>query len=274
MALQVLFMMLGAGLGFAIYHPINSDSPVDDLGKGAVVIQGVSAVFSLWFGGWVAGRFTPVVSRASGRLHGFLVWCSATVAGVLVVSLGAGWIMGDLAKLVGGGLSAAGKPAAAAVADAGKDALKQSADTVNSFIDEAVAGRNADNPAATVRAKREVGLALTRLFSPLHEGKEAENKAALTRALVEQAGMSQADADRVVREWTETYTRLKADLAAAKEKAETKAREAADKAAHVLTIFSLGAFAAFVFGAVSAVCGGAQGAKAAYKHDYRPDTLV
>src|SRR5690349_21256049 len=69
MALQVLFMMLGAGLGFALYHPITSDSPVENLGTGAIIIQGVSAVFSLWFGGWVAGRFTPRASRASGGLH-------------------------------------------------------------------------------------------------------------------------------------------------------------------------------------------------------------
>src|SRR6478752_5649199 len=101
LALQVLFMMLGAGLGFALYHPITSDSPVEDLGKGGVIIQGVSAVFSLWFGGWVAGRFTPLASRAAGGLHGFLVWCTATVAGVLIVSLGAGWMVGDLAKVVG-----------------------------------------------------------------------------------------------------------------------------------------------------------------------------
>ena len=99
LALQVIFMLLGAGLGFALYHPITSDSPVEDLGTGGVVIQGVSAVFSLWFGGWIAGRFTPLASRAAGGLHGFLVWCSATVAGVLIVSWGAGWVLGDLGLL-------------------------------------------------------------------------------------------------------------------------------------------------------------------------------
>jgi hypothetical protein len=278
MALQVLFMMLGAGLGFALYHPITSDSPVEDLGKGGVIIQGVSAVFSLWFGGWVAGRFTPLASRAAGGLHGFLVWCAATVAGVLVVSLGAGWMIGDLAKVVGGGLSAAGKPAAAAVgagADLAKEGAKQSSDLLTSFTDQVLANQPADtNKATTVAAKREVSLAVARLFNPLQKEKMTENKAALTRVLVEQAGLTQEDADRLVREWTESYNRLSADLAEAKNAAEEKARVAADKAANVMAVFSLGAFVAFVLGAISAVCGGRHGATVAFKYDHKSAAVL
>src|ERR1019366_483329 len=119
LALQVLFMLLGAGLGFAIYSPLTDANPIADLGTGAVIIEGISAVFSLWFGGWVAGRFAPKGTRHAGWLHGFLVWSAATVAGVLIISIGAGWALGDLSKLVGGGLSMAGKPAAALAEGAG-----------------------------------------------------------------------------------------------------------------------------------------------------------
>jgi len=277
LALQVLFMLLGAGLGFALYHPITSDSPIEDLGKGGIIIQGVSAVFSLWFGGWIAGRFTPLASRASGGLHGFLVWCTATVVGVLIVSGGAGWMLGDLAKVVGGGLSAAGKPAAAAVsagADLAKDGAKQSSDMLASFTDQVLANQPADtNKAKLVAAKREVGFAVARLFNPLQKEKMTENKAALTRVLVEQAGLSQEDADRLVREWTDSYARLSADLTAAKNAAEEKARVAADQAAHVLAMFSLGAFVAFVLGSISAACGGRHGAAVAFKYDHRPAVI-
>jgi len=271
MALQVLFMMLGAGLGFAIYNPVTNDNPVADLGTGAIMVQGLSAVFSLWFGGWVAGRFTPVASRSSGRLHGFLVWCAATVAGVIVVSGSAGWALGDLSKLVGGGLSAAGKPVAAAVSgatDLAKDAAKNNSDLLGSFVSEATAGRPADTDrAAGVRAKREIGLAVTRLFNPLQQDKMADNKAALIKTLTDADGLSQADAERLVNQWTDSYNRVRSDLEAAKQDAAAKAREAADKAAHVLAIFSLVAFVAFVLGAISATCGGGHGAKAALKRD-------
>lgn len=270
-AMQVLFMMLGAGLGFAIYNPITSNSPIEDLGAGAIVVQGISAVFSLWFGGWVAGRFTPVASRTLGSLHGFLVWCAATVTGVIIVSAGAGWAFGDLSKIVGGGLSMAGKPAAAAVsgaADLAKDADKKSSDTFASFVDEALATRAPDAPRdGTVRAKRELGLAVARLFNPLQKDKMTENKAALTKVLVDDAGVKQADADRIVGEWTDSYNKLRADLDAAKDQAETKAREAADRAAKVLAVFSLCSFAAFVIGSLSAAWGGHQGAKCALQHD-------
>lgn len=280
LAAQVLFVMLGAGLGFAIYHPITNDNPVADLGTGAVIIHGISAVVSLWFGGWIAGRFTPFVSRASGGLHGLLVWCAATVLGIVVVATGAGWIMGDLSKLVSGGLSAAGKPAAAlagAGADAAKDAAKQSSDTLSSFVDEAVASRqggaNTPASASSVAAKREVGLAVARLFNPMNEEKMAENKTALTNALVNQAGLSPTDADRLVRDWSDSYARVKADLAAAKEQAAQTAKVAAEEAAKVLTIVSLATFFAFVLGAAAAAGGGRQGALAAFRHDYGATVL-
>jgi hypothetical protein len=277
LALQVLFVMFGAGLGFAIYNPITSENPIEGLSRGAIIVQGVSAMFSLWVGGWIAGRFSPLISRASGGLHGLLVWCAATVAGVLVISLGAGWMVGDLSKVVGGGLSAAGKPAAAAVSgvsDLAKNAAKQTADTLKSFTDEAVAQRPGDAPrAGSVRAQREISLAVGRLFNPMQKEKMADNKAALTRALVE-SGISPQDADRLVAGWIDTYNELTADLTAAKDQAEAQAREAAEKAARTLSIFSLAAFFAFLIGALSAAYGGYQGAQSAYKHDDRGEIPI
>jgi hypothetical protein len=266
LALQVLFMMLGSGLGFAIYSPLTNDNPVADLSTGAIVIQGVSAVLSLWFGGWVAGRFTRGSCR-TGWLHGFSVWCVATVAGVLFVAAGAGWILGDLSKLVGGGLSMAGKPAAAlasGAADQAKDALQQSGDTLASFGEEALGRRPAGSGAGpTVRAKREIGMAVARLFNPAAPSDVDANRSALIQTLVEHTGLSQAEATQVVTDWTASYERLKADLAAAKAAAETKARELAEKAANALAVMSFCAFFGFALGAIAASCGGKHGAACA-----------
>lgn len=268
-ALQVLFVLLGAGLGFAIYNPLSNDNPVADLGTGALVVHGVSAVFSLWFGGWVAGRSSSIYGRTAGGLHGFVVWCAATVAGVLMVSAGAGWVLGDLSKLVGGGLSLAGQPAAevaGGATDAAKDAAKQSSDTLASFTEEALGGQRAGTPPqANVRAKREISLAAARLFNPLQKDNVSANRAALVKTLADTAGMSEADANALVTSWIESYDRLKADLAATKDAAEAKAREAAEKSADALAIFSLGTFVAFVIGAIAASCGGRHGARIAIR---------
>lgn len=274
-ALQILFMMLGAGLGFAIYTPMTDENPVANLSKGAAVVQGVSAIFSLWFGGWVAGRFTPLAARAAGCLHGFIVWCAATVVGVLIVTAGAGWAMGDLSKLVGGGLAAAGKPAAAltgGAADAAKDALKKTGDTLNSFVEEASAGRPA-NSRETIRTKRELTAAVSRLFNPAGSANSSDARSATIAALV-QSGMSEGDAGKMVDDWTASYNRLKADLEAAKQHAAQKAREAADKAADALATLSLAAFFAFLLGVGAAACGGAIGAKHATKRDLSAELPV
>lgn len=273
LALQVLFMMLGAGLGFAIYSPLTNDNPIADLGTGAVVVQGISAVFSLWFGGWVAGRFAPLHTHMTGWLHGFVVWCSATVAGVLLVASGAGWVLGDLSKLVGGGLSMAGKPAAAlaeAAPNAAKDALQQSGLTTSSFVDEAIGRIPSSNPTGSIRAKREVGFAVARMFNPTQNAGTAENRAAVVKALVDHTGATEAEAERTVAAWTASYDRLKADLAAAKTQVEAKAREAAEKASKALSIFSLCAFVGFSLGALAASLGGKHGAMIARKHTLDP----
>jgi hypothetical protein len=275
LALEFLFMLLGSGLGFAIYSPLTDAHPVGDLAAGAVVVEGISAVFSLWFGGWIAGRFAPATFgvRSIGWLHGFAVWATATVVGVLIVTAGAGWALGDLSKLVGGGLSLAGKPAAALAgtsADGAKSAVKQSADTVSSFVDEAVAGRSAgstgNNP---VRAKREIGFAAERFFTADSASSNTANRSALIKTLIDDAGMSDAEAEKTVADWSASYDRLKADLAAAKEDAALKAREAADKSAEALAAFSLCAFVALVFGGLSASCGGHQGSIFAKKWPHR-----
>jgi hypothetical protein len=275
-ALQLLFTLLGAGLGFALYNPISDENPIADLGKGAVIIHGISAVLSLWFGGWVAGRFTPAGVRASAWLHGFLVWTTATVAGIVIVSLGAGWIMGDISKLVGGGLSAAGKPMAAmtsSMADMAKDAAKQSGDTVSSFVDEALGTRALTAPRdENIRAKREISMTLASLFNPMNDTTRAEKRAAAIKTLDEYANLNEAEATRTVDGWIASYDRMKAEFNAAKEQAEAKARVAAEKAADALAIFSFCAFAAFVLGAFAASCGGCHGAKCARR--YEESTVV
>jgi len=274
LALHIVFMMLGAGLGFAIYTPTTDANPVKDLAGGAMVIQGVSAVVSLWFGGWIAGRFTHRASRRSGCLHGFMVWSLATVAAILAISIGSGWAFGGLTNIVAGSLSFAGKPAAAlagSAADLVKDSAKRTGNSVGSFVDEAVNEHpSTSGQSGTIRARREIGLAVERLFAPYQQANMAANRAAAVKVLVDDAGMSEAEADKLVSDWTASYQNLKEHLTAAKNEAEAKAREAAEHASNILSIFSLCTFAAFLLGAVSASMGGKHGAECAAKHAGAP----
>ncbi len=264
LALHVLLMMLGTGLGLSIFSPMTEENPVADFSIGALVIHSICAIVSLYFGGWVAGRFTRTGTRTTGWLHGFSVWCAATVAGVIMVALGAGAMLGGLSKIVGGGLSAVGQPAAAvagSAADLAADETKKSGETITSFVDESVSGLAVDKPTKeSIRAKREISMAVARLFNPAQKENVGANRAALVTALVTHAGMSEADADLAVTEWTKTFESLQADLASIKTAAEKKAREAAERAADAMATFSLWSFCAFLIGLVAATWGGQVGA--------------
>lgn len=264
LAVHLLLTLLGIGLGAGMIDPVTDESPLAAFSVSAVITWGISALIALWVGGWVAGRFVPNGSKHSGCLHGFLVWSLATIAVFVFATSSLGLAIGGTAKVVGKGIELAAKPAAAAaggVADVAKDALKQNTDAVNSFLGEAMETRSKDaNPASTVRARREIGYAVTKLFTPGNDAGSAENRAAVSRALVEHAGLSEADANQKVSEWTAAYDRLKADLQAAKDKAEQKAREAADKASKALACAALWTFAAFLLGAVITSVAGKCGA--------------
>lgn len=260
LALHVLFMMLGAGLGLAIYSPLTDENPVADVSIGALVVHSICAIIALCLGGMVAGRFSPVHARATGWLHGFSVWAAATVGGVIMVALGAGVMVGGLSKMVGGGLSAVGQP----VAELASSAMNQSDETITSYVDEAVGNLPDDGPASDrIRATREVGMTLGRLFNPAQDGDTAANRTAAVTSLVDHTGMTPDEAERNITEWTNSFDRLQASLAEAGERAETQAREAADSTADALGTFSLWAFAGFLIGALAASFGGYLGAKCA-----------
>lgn len=260
LAVHLLLTLLGIGIGAGILDPVTDENPIANFSTGAAVAWGVSALIALFIGGWVAGRFVPAGYKRSGCLHGFLVWSVATIVMFGVVGSTTGAAIGGAAKIAGEGVKLAGKPVAAAAggaADVAKDALKQNSDSVSSFLDEAVQSRtDTSSPAKAVAAKREIGYALTKLFAPGNEANMQENRAALVKVIAEQTGISEADANAQVDRFVASYERLKADLKVAKEKAEQKAREAADRASKALAHAAIWTFVAFLLGAIVASVGG------------------
>lgn len=266
LAIHILLTLLGLGLGVGSLDPITDENPVAKLGMGAAIAWCVSALIALWCGGYVAGRFVPASFRRTGCLHGFLVWSVATVVALILSMSGAGALIGGAAKVVG----AAAKPVAAAasgVADLGKTALQQNSDAVGSYVEEALQSRGQNIDAASaVRAKREIGYALTQLFAPGGKASDQEKRAAVVQALTK-AGVSEADANRMLTEWTASYERMKADLERMKTEAEAKAREAGEKASDAVSSAAIWTFVAFLIGAIVASIGGKCGAAYLYKDD-------
>ncbi len=274
MGIHLLLTALGAGAGLATFTPMSDTNPVVNFSVGAAIVWTVCALVALAFGGFVAGRFSH--SRHSGFVHGVLVWSLALIITILLLSMGTGMVLGGALKVLGEGLGIGGKAAAASVSEIAKEAGKRTTDQLASFIDEAVqSGPTNASPKAITRATREIGFAVTKLFTPGNDASGQENRAAAVKALQEHAGLSDADATKAVDDWTASYARLKAELEKGKAAVEQKAREAADLAAHHLSAAAIWSFFALLAGLVLTALAGSCGASRALKSmEFRPTPVI
>jgi hypothetical protein len=256
LAIHILLTMLGLGLGLASLDPITDESPFTKLGIGAGIAWSVSALIALWCGGWVAGRFAPSDYHQSGLLHGLLVWSVATVAMLVFTTSSIGMLVGGATRVLG----AAARPVAAAtsgVTEMAADAIKQNADQITSYVDEAVQSAGLE-PGAAVRARREIGYAITKLFTSGGDVNSPENRSAVINALT-QAGMNEQQANRMLNDWTASFERLRADFRSALDTAEAKARETGEVASEAVARSALWTSLAFLIGAIAASLGGKAG---------------
>ena len=262
--IHILLTALGVGAGLATFSPMTDTNPVANFSVGAAIVWTVCALISLWFGGFIAGRFSH--SLHSGFAHGILVWSLTLIITLLLLTAGTGMVLGGALKVLGEGLGIGGKAVAAGAGDLAKEGVKRSSGQLESFIDEAVQSvpTNA-TPKASTRAKREIGFAVTKLFAPGNDIASPDNRTAAIKALVDYSQMTEADATKTVDDWTTSYKNLKAELERIKDAAEQKAREAADKAASNLSCAAIWSFFALLIGLLVASLAGSCGARRALR---------
>lgn len=245
--IHLLLTTLGVGAGLATFSPTTDTNPVAHFNVGAAIIWSICALVALWFGGLLAGRFSQSVH--SGFVHGILVWSLTLIITVLLLSMGTGMILGGALKVVGVGAGMGGSAAIGA-------GVKQSTDQLGSFVDEAVQSLPTNSaPKAAIRAKREVGFAVAKLFAPGNDVNSPDNRAALIKALADSTQMSEADATKTVDDWTTSYNNLKAEL-----------EDKANIAAQNLSCAAMWSFFALLIGLLVTGFGGALGARCAVRH--------
>jgi len=260
--IHILLSLLSTGAGLAVFNPAADNTAADaakNFSEGAAVLWSISALVAIFFGAVIAGRFSHSVH--GGLVHGILVWSLTLIISGLILSLGTGIFLGGGLKVLGEGLKIGGNAAAAGVGAVTKEGVKRSADQLSSFTEEAVQSvpTNAA-PKATTRAKREIGFAVTKLFTPGNDINSSTNREAVVRALVEYAQVSEADANKMVDDWIASYKNLQAELGDLKARAEQKAKQAADDAAHNLSIAAIWTFFALLLGLLVSAGGGVLGA--------------
>ena len=262
---HILLMMLLAAIGLGAANPATDDNPVATFGIGTAIAWTIAALVALFVGGWVAGRCAARVHSVSGAVHGFLVWCVATIAALLLAGSGAGALIGGAARVVGEGASAIGKPVAGA-ANLAKEAAEQNSAVLSSMLDEVSENPQVRNAAGgVVAARREIGQAIRTLFREGGNLRDPAARQATVQALT-RAGVSESDANRMLDRWTASMERLRAEGEQAKAAAAAKAREVADQASRALAQAAFWSFLGFVLGAIAASAGGRRGQNWEYKH--------
>jgi len=262
--LHILLTALGVGAGLATFSPITDTNPVASFSIGAAIVWTLCALVALAFGGFVAGRFSH--SHHSGLVHGVLVWCATLILTLLLGSVGPGMVMGGALKVFGASMGMAGQTVAGGVGELAKEGIKRSGDQLSSFIEEAVqSGPTNAAPKALTQANREIGFALTKLFTPGNETNSVANRTAAVEALTQYAGLSEADATKSVDGWIASAKNLKAELDTLKATAEEKARAAADVAASHLSAAAIWSFFGLLIGLLIAALCGRYGAVCAVK---------
>lgn len=101
-AVQLMLSVLGIGVGASTINAQNSASPVAGLGLGAGIWFLISALISVYIGGWVAGKLAGVPTRSDGALHGLITWALATLALFYLLTTSVGAVLGSTASFLSG----------------------------------------------------------------------------------------------------------------------------------------------------------------------------
>src|SRR6266511_2501195 len=104
----MLFLSLGAGIGFAAFDPRDLGQ-WQGLGIGGVI----SGIVAMFLAGWLAARLSQADSKPAGMLHGAALWGFMIVAGLWIATMAVTRTAGAAASAAGGAAQTAGQAAAA-----------------------------------------------------------------------------------------------------------------------------------------------------------------
>jgi len=99
LSLQLLLNLLGIGIGASTINPGQGDTPGSGLAIGAGIWFAISALISLFCGGWAAGRLAGDPARKDGMLHGFTTWSLTTILTLVMLTSAVGGLIGGSASL-------------------------------------------------------------------------------------------------------------------------------------------------------------------------------
>ncbi len=247
-ALQMIFTLLGAGIGLSVVRPTDDVNP-----SAAAITLGVGLwwVVTNWIalvaGGYIAGRLAGSHHGHDGCLHGTVTWAlGLVVAGVV------------LAGAVGTGASVAGKAvatvAAPAAAGAGAAAVRA---TDGSGLNVGERARELLRPNDPATLSDEAALAeVTTGAARIATGSTEVDRDRLAKVIAAKGGVTEDEAKARIDQWEQKAKQVKEE-----------AKQAADKAVVMARHTAIWGFLVILIGAIAAALGGFVGARAVAAED-------
>ena len=255
LGLWVLLYAFGLAVGLSSLDPAHPHSA-----RSSGIFTGVWALIApliaLFVGGWVAGRGSSIFTRAQGATHGLVMWGLTTLLGASMVAVAMSALVGGAFSVGKAAVSAGGGAIGAAATHSGGAArwLGIDADDVLGPINQRLSAEG--KPTITADQLRESTRDVAQ--SAIRQGRF--DREALVSAIVQNTGLSRADAeeigDRVQAQYQGASAQVQNQLRAAAQKAEAGALKAGDATGKALW----GVFGALALGLIAAVAGGAAGA--------------
>lgn len=286
---QLLFSLLGLGIGLGTIDPVEEANPLAGLGTGSIIWWSVTMLISLFLGGWVSGRLAGIPKAFDSILHGALAFCLFTLLSFYLLTTTVGKIISGVGSVIGKTVSLAGQGLSAAAPEIG-DALQNQAQQMNIDLSsikqearlllqqtgkeelqpsnvthegkEAMntvqqhASNAATNPQSADQAAENL---VDELFAQGKDITEEIDKEAVTNVIMARTGKSRQEANEIASNWIQTFEEAKAEAKQTVQQAKQQAEEVADKTAQAMSKAGIFAFFGLLLGAGAAGFGGKVG---------------
>jgi hypothetical protein len=102
LVIQLMFSVLGVGIGAATIDPGAGQNAMSGLGAGSILWLLLSGTIAMFIGGCVAGRLSGFTKSIDGIIHGAVVWGVTTLVTIYFLTSAAGGLISGAAGMVGG----------------------------------------------------------------------------------------------------------------------------------------------------------------------------
>jgi hypothetical protein len=256
LVVELVFTLLGLGIGLGSIKPATEAQPFSGIGKGAAIWLGLTTLIAVFLGGWVTAKLAGSVRGLNGVLHSIVMWGLVSLLSFYLMTTAIGALVGGAASVIGKGLSAVTSGAAAVAPEAAKVIQQELAErgiTVDKMLNEAkqLAGRTGAGGGAAAE-DQDLKEALQRVFTSGQTSVSAADKEALVNALTVRTNMSRQDAEKKVDSWIQEYQQT---IQAAQETRQ-QALQTSERALQGLSKASIWIFVLMVLEAAAAAWGG------------------